>query len=42
VTPPASSPIVNVPPSEGTRLQEPTASSSAIAASLSKQVCFTP
>jgi hypothetical protein len=42
VTPPDSSPIVNVPPSEGTRLQEPTTSSSAIAASLSRQVCFTP
>jgi hypothetical protein len=42
VTPPASSPVVNVPPSEGMHLQEPTASSSAVAASLSRQVCFTP
>jgi hypothetical protein len=42
VTPPASSPIVNIPPSEGTRLQELTTSSSAVAASLSRQVCFTP
>jgi hypothetical protein len=35
VIPPDSSPAVNVQPSEGTHLQEPTTSSSAIATSLS-------
>jgi hypothetical protein len=40
VAPPDSSPIVNVQTSEGTRPQEPTASSSAIATSLSREVCF--
>jgi hypothetical protein len=37
VTPPEptfASPTVNVPPPEGTRLQEPTTSSSAVATSL--------
>jgi hypothetical protein len=40
VAPPDSSPTINVQPSEGTRPQEPTASSSAIATSFSRQVCF--
>jgi hypothetical protein len=35
------SPAVNVHPSEGTHLQEPTTSSSAVATSLSGQVCLT-
>jgi hypothetical protein len=37
-----TSPVVNAPPPEGTRLQEPTTSSSAVATSLPGQVCFTP
>jgi hypothetical protein len=37
-----ASPAVNVHPSEGTHLQEPTTSSSAITTSLSRRVCFTP
>jgi hypothetical protein len=37
-----TSPAVNVPPPEGTRLQEPIASSSAVATYLPGQVCFTP
>jgi hypothetical protein len=40
VAPSDSSPTINVQPSEGTRPQEPTASSSAITTSLSRQVCF--
>jgi hypothetical protein len=45
VTPPEptfTSPAVNVTPPEGTCLQEPTTSSSAVATSLPGQVCFTP
>jgi hypothetical protein len=37
-----ASPAVNVPPPEGTHLQEPTTSSSAVATPLLGQVCFTP
>jgi hypothetical protein len=40
VAPPDFSPTVNIQPSEGTHPQEPTTSSSAIATSLSRQVCF--
>jgi hypothetical protein len=35
-------PAVDIPPPEGTRLQEPIASSSAVATSLPGQVCLTP
>jgi hypothetical protein len=45
VIPPDSSftsPAIDVHPSEGTHLQELTTSSSAVATSLSGQVCFTP
>jgi hypothetical protein len=40
VAPPDSSPTIIIQPSEGTCSQEPTAPSSAIATSLSGQVCF--